>query len=389
MLAIFETHPVQYRAPVYRELERLVPGRFHVFYATDVSVRGHRDVEFGKTLAWDEPLLEGYPNTVLNQERGDPLKRFRSLHGRSISKVCNSFRFSAILQTQFLYEYDFAVLFQARARRIPVWIRQETQDNAAERSRGKEFLRSLVYRSLYSLVEKAFYLGELNREHLLRFGIRPHQLIRSPYSTPDRFENVSTNEFRGIRERCRNRLGIDREKLVIGFFGKLIPKKNPDLLLRAALLFKGDLKAKTTLLFVGSGGLECEMKAQARVVEKSGMQTIFAGFINQSAIRDFYAATDILVLPSRRTGEAWGLVVNEALQAGCAVVISEAVGCAREFGGWERVEIIPVGDATALAGAVERLAVFPRELGWAREGMKAYSTSTAAEALAREIRLLH
>jgi glycosyltransferase involved in cell wall biosynthesis len=119
------------------------------------------------------------------------------------------------------------------------------------------------------------------------------------------------------------------------------------------------------------------------------MQTIFAGFINQSAIRDFYAATDILVLPSRRTGEAWGLVVNEALQAGCAVVISEAVGCAREFGGWERVEIIPVGDATALAGAVERLAVFPRELGWAREGMKAYSTSTAAEALAREIRLLH
>ena len=69
MLAIFESHPVQYRAPVYRELQRLVPDGFHVFYATDVSIRGNRDVEFGKVLAWDEPLLEGYPNTVLNLER--------------------------------------------------------------------------------------------------------------------------------------------------------------------------------------------------------------------------------------------------------------------------------------------------------------------------------
>jgi len=30
-----------------------------------------------------------------------------------------------------------------------------------------------------------------------------------------------------------------------------------------------------------------------------------------------------MVLPSRRAGETWGLVVNEALQAGCAVIVSE------------------------------------------------------------------
>jgi len=386
MLAIFESHPVQYRAPVYQELQRLVPDRFHVFYATDVSVRGNLDVEFGKTLAWDEPLLDGYPNTVLKQERGEPLKGFCSLRGGGISRVFNDHRPTVILQTQFLYEYDFAVLFQAWARRIPVWIRQETQDEAFQRSRSKEFLRSMTYRILYSLTQKAFYFGELNREHLLRHGMPEDHLVRAPYCTPDRFQNLSEAQFAQIREDCRSRLGIDRNRIVIGFFGKLIPKKNPELLMTAAPFYKEVLKDKVTLLFVGSGGLEAEMKTQALQLEQRGIQTIFTGFVNQSAIRDFYAATDILVLPSQHAGETWGLVVNEALQSGCAVVISEAVGCYREFGSWERVRTIPVGDAMALARAVEELAVFPREFGWAREGMKAYSTLAAANALAVEIR---
>jgi hypothetical protein len=45
-LFIFETHPVQYRAPVYRELQKLKPDSFRIFYATDCSVRGHLDRDF-------------------------------------------------------------------------------------------------------------------------------------------------------------------------------------------------------------------------------------------------------------------------------------------------------------------------------------------------------
>src|ERR1700722_5374461 len=99
MLAIFESHPVQYRTPVYRELQRLVPGRFHVYYATDISVRGNHDAGFGKMVAWAEPMRTGYPNTVVNQERGEPLKGFRSLHGKGLSDVFAKFRPKAILQT--------------------------------------------------------------------------------------------------------------------------------------------------------------------------------------------------------------------------------------------------------------------------------------------------
>jgi glycosyltransferase involved in cell wall biosynthesis len=90
-------------------------------------------------------------------------------------------------------------------------------------------------------------------------------------------------------------------------------------------------------------------------------------------------------LPSRRAGETWGLVVNEALQAGCAVVMTEAVGCHREFGDWERVRVIPENDAGAGAAALRELARFPRDFGWCAGAMRAYSIDAAAQALALEI----
>src|SRR5437660_7145597 len=82
-LFIFESHPVQYHAPVYRELHRLCNERriasIRVFYATDVTLRGHFDTGFCETVAWDEPLLEHYPASVLHLENGVPLNGFGSL----------------------------------------------------------------------------------------------------------------------------------------------------------------------------------------------------------------------------------------------------------------------------------------------------------------------
>jgi glycosyltransferase involved in cell wall biosynthesis len=44
----------------------------------------------------------------------------------------------------------------------------------------------------------------------------------------------------------------------------------------------------------------------------------------------FYALADGLVFPSRQ-GETWGLVINEALQFGLPVLVSDHAGCARDL----------------------------------------------------------
>jgi len=145
---IFETHPVQYRAPVYMELQTLKPNSFRVFYASDCSVRGHLDREFQKEISWDSPLLEGYPCTVLHNEHGQPLTTWASLNGRGIFSLLKKHRPRAIILCQFNYAYSVAAYLSAIMLRIPIWIRMETQDNAFQRSKRADFVRSCLYRML-------------------------------------------------------------------------------------------------------------------------------------------------------------------------------------------------------------------------------------------------
>jgi len=227
MLGIFESHPVQYRAPVYRELERLRPGGFHVFYASDLSLRGKRDPGFGRNVAWDEPLLSGYPNTVLGLASTGTGNRFFSHRAMHLDPLVRRRGLTAVLLTQFNYAFDLEVLLQSRLLGLPVWIRQETQDEAFVRSGWKRVARSLLYRLLYAGVDHAFALGKLNRDHLLRHGIPESRISMAPYCTPDRFAGREPAEVFRIGMECRSALGIGEEELVVGFFGKLIPKKTP------------------------------------------------------------------------------------------------------------------------------------------------------------------
>jgi glycosyltransferase involved in cell wall biosynthesis len=78
-------------------------------------------------------------------------------------------------------------------------------------------------------------------------------------------------------------------------------------------------------------------------------------------MRNFYAASDVLVLPSiptRTFREPWGLVVNEAMNRNLPVIASDAVGAAA--GGLVRHErnglVVPAGNPPALAAAMRRLA---------------------------------
>jgi glycosyltransferase involved in cell wall biosynthesis len=111
-------------------------------------------------------------------------------------------------------------------------------------------------------------------------------------------------------------------------------------------------------------------------------------------MRNFYAAADVVVLPSIRTRtfrEPWGLVMNEAMNRKRAVIASDAVGAAA--GGLVRAGrnglVVPAGDAAALAGAIARLAGDPalrRRLGEAGAAdVRAYGHAAWAEGFARAL----
>ena len=88
---------------------------------------------------------------------------------------------------------------------------------------------------------------------------------------------------------------------------------------------------------------------------------IFAGFRNQSELPAFYDLADLLVVPSRR--EPWGLVVNEAMACGTAVVASDEVGAAYDLIGTDTGGIFRAGDVDGLAALLADCLVRAEALG--------------------------
>lgn len=385
MVFIFDSHPVQYKAPVYQAMEKMREGLFRVIYVTDCSVRGRMDREFGENVAWETSLLSGYPHVILNNERGVPLSGFRSLTGRGIHRLLRTERPGAVIFSQFLYEADLVAYLSCLRLGIPIWIRQETQDEAFRRPAWKEWLRGVFYRAVYRPVQHAFSSGQLNREHLIRHGIPPDRISLAPFCTASPACAMSDESKQELRDAMRLRLGVAPEETLVLFSGKLIEKKNPQLILQALQRMRLDELNRFKIVFLGAGDLAGRLKVMAAPLAD---RVQFAGFVNQSGITDYYLAADILVLPSRRAGETWGLVVNEALQAGCAVVMTDAVGCHREFGNWERVRLIREGDAEGCVEAVRALSSFPRSFDWCAAQMENYSVRAAAEAMIRQIEVV-
>lgn len=389
-LLIFDSHPVQYRVPVWKLINRIAPESIHVIYATVSSVTGYFDRGFNEKIAWDDPLLEGYPYTSLEAVNGTPFAGRRSLTGSGVQAIIQQLQPKSVLLTGLNYQFDLTALRAARKAGIPVYLRCENQDRAFPRPFWKDYLRALYYRRLYRSIDRFYYIGQLNKQHYLRHGVRMEQLVPAHYFTVDRLAGCTRADKLMHRTAVRTKAGIAEADVVIGFSGKLIPKKNPGLLFRLVDQLPDELRAKTVLYFMGSGALEAELKETARAYQvKYGLKTVFTGFVNQSRIARHYLAMDVFVLPSRQMGETWGLVVNEALQAGCSVAVSHFVGCGEDFTSLERFEVFADDDAEELAEKVTALSKRPRSFDWARPALTFYSLEACVDQLIEDFSTIH
>ena len=98
------------------------------------------------------------------------------------------------------------------------------------------------------------------------------------------------------------------------YVGRLVEVKNLALLIEVF-----NRRADLHLTIVGFGELEGQLKAMA------GANVEFMGAVKNKELPDVYRKADVFVLPSR--SEPWGLVVEEALNNGTPVIVSDKVGC--------------------------------------------------------------
>ena len=122
-------------------------------------------------------------------------------------------------------------------------------------------------------------------------------------------------------KKIRESLGIPLDRLVVIFVGTGFRRKGLDRLLR---IWGSDKLQGIYLLVVGDD-------ARLRYYRRrwSGNQVLFVG--PQSRVEDYYAAADLLVLPTIH--DAFGNVVLEALSSGLPVVTVAGLGSTDQLDG--------------------------------------------------------
>jgi len=156
-------------------------------------------------------------------------------------------------------------------------------------------------------------------------------------------EGVNTDRFKpGVApEEC----GAGR----ILFVGRLDARKGLSVLLRALPLVRASLPY-VQLLIVGSGPMEPEAR---QLTARTGLRdaVTFLGTVPGSSLPGYYTSADVFCAPTLG-GEAFGLVLLEAMASGTPVVASDITGYNEVVTHGETGLLCPPGNPTALAEAL-------------------------------------
>jgi glycosyltransferase involved in cell wall biosynthesis len=382
MLVIYETHPVQYHAPVYQELAKLdVP--FRVVYGSDFSVQGYRDAEFQASFAWDTDLLSGYQHTFIATVDQGGAKTYEDSNDAGISESLRKLNPKAVMALGYNHPFDRGVLRSALRQGTAIFLRTEASDEARQRSFLKSKLRDWKLKRLYHRCRSFLFVGTNAKQHYLRLGVDPSKLYFSPYCVSTQSFQLDAESRVRMRTRQRQELGVTANQVVVMFCGKLSERKGVDLLLAAVKRLPENIRCRFFLLYVGEGALRERLTMDA--IADPCVPIQITGFKNQGELSPYYHAADMSVLPSI-SSETWGLVVNESLHHGVPCVVSDKVGCGRDLIVPSQTgSIFSAGNADALADSLKQVLTLinqPELADHCRAQVEQYNSVHAAEGIA-------
>lgn len=354
-LAIVLSHPTQYYSPWFRWLSENTSLKIRVFYLWNAGATPTHDPGFDRTIAWDVDLLCGYDHEFVPNSSSHPTsERFSGLHNPGLTRRLDAWKPDAILLFGYAYASHMIVILWNWFRRVPLLFRGDSHLLGRPPHRG---LRGLAMRTLFARFAGVTYVGKANRDYFKAFGVPESRLFFAPHAVNSRHFSPELSTHQQRARALRGRLGISPDATLVLFAGKLVPWKQPRLLLDAFLELA---PANTVLLYVGDGPEKSALQAQAAAFDAAGVSVHFLPFANQSEMPACYLAASLFVLPSNGIHESWGLAVNEAMEMGTPCLVSDRVGCQQDLvsdgeTGWVFPSEEPAALGTTLARALDDL----------------------------------
>jgi glycosyltransferase involved in cell wall biosynthesis len=382
-LAYLVSHPIQYQAPLLRRISQEPDIDLTVFFASNFSVNEYVDKGFGVDVKWDVSLLDGYRHEVLpsiwDKRRTGPTSQlnygiFSRLRGHK-----------GVAGFDVLWVHGYSTLnalqamLAAKALGVPVLLRAESRLGGKERSVFKRATKRIFFSVVKRLIDGVLPIGTLNSAYWRHYLGEDLPQFLMPYAVDNHYFQSRSQEAVATRDELLRELDFEASRPVILFASKLQNRKRCQDLVEAYLdLSPGEGTAPHPYLVIVGDGVE--RAALEQRVKQSGINSVrFCGFRNQSELPRFFDLATVFVLPSQ--DEPWGLIVNEVMNAGRAVIVSNDVGCQPDLvvDGVEGC-VFPVGDVSALTESLRRVFATPETAeAMGKRGLKRIQTWSYAE----------
>jgi glycosyltransferase involved in cell wall biosynthesis len=359
-LAYLVSHPIQYQSPLLRRIAHEPGIDLTVFFGSDFSIRGYHDKDFGVDVKWDIPLTDGFRHEFLPALRDTGDEGIFTPISRGILGRLRGF--------DVLWVHGYATVNQmhgilaANFLDIPVLVRSDSQLKDRPRSGPRLALKRLFFSLLRTMVSGVLVSGSLNRDYWHHYlGPQPDvpdvPLFMLPYAVDNAWFQQQCAAAALTRPTLQRELNLDPTRPVLLFASKLQTRKLCRDLVEAYAHLLAEAPARTPyLLIVGDGEERQALEQQVATLGLTGVR--FCGFRNQSEMPRYLDLADVFVLPARH--EPWGLIVNEAMNAHCAIIVSDDVGAQPDLitDGVEGC-VYPVGNVPALTNALRRALATP------------------------------
>ena len=309
-----------YRVPVYLALDRMLGGSLTVLFSASrmlpsvtalitealgaraVGLSGERQLRFGSGS-----------NHFANQGYSFPFQR-------GLKKAIRRADPDVII-SEGLFQWTPAALWYKKKHGTPVVVSYECTTHT-ERRAGP--IRTGYRRWVARHLDAVCCNGLLSMEYCTEvLRIDPARILTGAMAADSeglagRCEAVSAQ---GMAKQ-RQVLGLTRP--VFGYVGRLVKPKGVRELLAAWKVFtERSAAALGSLLLVGDGPERQALEAIAR--QNSLPRVVFAGAVDYSAVAQYYALCDVLVMPTLE--DNWSLVVPEAMACSKPVLCSRFNGC--------------------------------------------------------------
>jgi glycosyltransferase involved in cell wall biosynthesis len=366
--------PAPYFDPLFERLGRESGWQLTVCYSSS----------WNRDVGWEEKKIDDRDThrTIILDRMRPRLKRrlgSSSAAASSIAGILSSQRPHFLICYGYTLKPQITAITWAMFTNTPFAVIGDANIYCDTASGLKRLLRGWWLRRVTRRASALITIGAANRLFWESYGAKPQQLFEARFAVDNDFYAQASEARKAESEVLREKLGLTNT-VVFLFVGRLVKRKNVDLIIRAARQLNDD---RIAVVIAGTG----EEIASLKTLAGDDPRVIFPGLIVPEELPLYYAMADVLVLPASQ--EPWGLVINEAMACGLAVIAHRHCGATVDLVGEDNgvaLETFSTDELARAMGLIAGNAELRRSMQKrSREKIESWSIDCAAQGIIKAV----